>query len=56
MPAKGVILVGPLPADIQNYTIYAAGISTSAKNGTGASALIKLLSGPVQARESRRRR
>jgi molybdate transport system substrate-binding protein len=26
VPAKGVTLVGPLPADIQNYTVYAAGI------------------------------
>src|SRR5262249_25670514 len=26
LPVKGVTLVGPLPADIQNYTVYAAGI------------------------------
>ena len=49
MPAKGVILVGPLPTGIQNYTIYAAGVSTSAKDSAGASALIKLLSGPSAA-------
>src|SRR5215510_9169834 len=26
LPVKGVTLVGPLPAEIQNYTVYAAGV------------------------------
>jgi molybdate transport system substrate-binding protein len=26
LPVKGVVLVGPLPADIQNFTVYAAGV------------------------------
>src|SRR2546430_1934706 len=31
LPVKGVTLVGPLPAEIQNYTVYAAGIGAQAK-------------------------
>ncbi len=46
IPVKGVTLVGPLPAEIQNYTTYAAGIAASAKQAEAAGALIKALSGP----------
>ena len=48
LPVKGVVLVGPLPAEIQNFTVYSAGIGTAAKNGAkdGASALVKFLAGP----------
>jgi molybdate transport system substrate-binding protein len=46
---KGVTLVGPLPADIQNYTSYAAGISPTAKDVGAAKALIGLLAGPSAA-------
>jgi molybdate transport system substrate-binding protein len=45
MPVKGVELVGPLPGDLQNYTVYAAGVSATSKNPDAAAALIKLLSG-----------
>ena len=45
LPVKGVTLVGPLPAEIQNYTVYAAGIGAHAKEGDAAKALIKALSG-----------
>jgi molybdate transport system substrate-binding protein len=45
MPVKGVELVGPLPAELQNYTVYAAGISATSKDPDAAAALIKLLSG-----------
>ena len=31
LPVKGVKLVGPLPAELQNITTYAAGISNTAK-------------------------
>ena len=42
----GVTLVGPLPADIQNYTVYSAGVGTAAKDDAMARALAKFLSGP----------
>src|SRR5205823_11964045 len=41
-----VDLVGPLPADIQNFTIYTAGIPASAKQATAAKALIEFLTSP----------
>ena len=49
LPVKGITLVGPLPAEIQNYTVYAAGLGASAKDGEAAKALIKALSGPAAA-------
>ena len=35
--------VGPLPAAIQNYTVYAAGVNVHAKNLAGAQALLQAL-------------
>jgi molybdate transport system substrate-binding protein len=49
LPVQGVTLVGPLPAEIQNYTMYAAGIGAQAPNAEGASALLSALSGPAAA-------
>ena len=49
VPVKEVTLVGPLPAEIQNYTTYAAGLGTQAKDGEAAKALIKALTGPAAA-------
>lgn len=46
VPVKGVVLVGPLPKEIQNTTTYAAGVSAAARNKNAAEALIKYLSGP----------
>jgi molybdate transport system substrate-binding protein len=46
---SGVTLVGPLPKDIQNYTTYAVGLSTAAKNADIAKAFIKVLTGPAAA-------
>jgi molybdate transport system substrate-binding protein len=45
LPVKGVKLVGPLPAEIQNYTTYAAGVGTEAKQPDAARAMLKLLTG-----------
>jgi len=47
LPVKGVKLVGPLPAEIQNYTTCAAAIATDAKQPDAAQTLIKLLTGPA---------
>src|ERR1700721_1995277 len=46
LPHAGVTLVGPLPKEIQNYTVYAAGIGTSTKDNAAAKALITSLVGP----------
>lgn len=49
LPVKGVTLVGPLPAEIQNYTTYAAGLSASARDAEAAKALIQALAGSMAA-------
>jgi molybdate transport system substrate-binding protein len=46
LPYPGVELAGPLPPDIQTYTTFSAGISTTAKNADAAVALIKFLTTP----------
>src|SRR5436309_2985178 len=47
LPVKGVKLVGPLPAEIQNYTTYAVAIGAEATQPDAARALIRLLTGPA---------
>lgn len=49
LPVKGIVLVGPLPKEIQNYTTYSAGIGSNAKEVAAAKALIAALSGPAAA-------
>ena len=46
LPYPGVELAGPLPPDIQTYTMFSAGISAAAKNAEAAAALIKFLTSP----------
>jgi len=46
LPVAGTTLVGPLPAEIQNYTVYAAAVSTAAKDAATAHELVKFLAGP----------
>jgi molybdate transport system substrate-binding protein len=46
LPIKGVSLVGPLPAEIQNYTVYAGGIGAGAHDPAAARALLARLTGP----------
>jgi len=46
LPHAGVTLVGPLPKEIQNYTVYAAGVGAGAKDNAAAKALIASLVGP----------
>jgi len=44
LAVKGAVLVGPLPAAIQNFTVYAAGVA--AGDGAAAKSLVKFLAGP----------
>jgi molybdate transport system substrate-binding protein len=46
LAVQGAVLVGPLPAEIQNFTVYSAGVGTAAKDSTTAGALVKFLAGP----------
>ena len=47
VPVKGVELVGPLPAEVQNMTIYSVGLGANAKEAAAARALIEHLAGPA---------
>ncbi len=44
---KGLQLVGPLPADVQNYTSYEAAVMNGASAGDAARAVLKLLATPA---------
>ena len=44
-PVPGLELVGPLPAEFQNYVSFAAGIGAGARDVEGARALIDFLAG-----------
>jgi molybdate transport system substrate-binding protein len=47
VPVKGAVLVGPLPAEVQNFTTYAAGLAAAARDAAAAKALIAFLSSPA---------
>lgn len=49
VPVKGVVLVGPLPQEIQNTTTYAAAVSASPRDRGAAVALMAMLTGPAAA-------
>jgi molybdate transport system substrate-binding protein len=49
VPVKGVVLVGPLPAEVQHTTVYAAGIGSAARNAPQAREFIALLAEPAAA-------
>ncbi|RXZ33373.1 ABC transporter substrate-binding protein [Oxalobacteraceae bacterium CAVE-383] len=50
LPTKGVTLIGPLPAEIQNYTVYTAGISSTSNEQAAARAFLQLLTSPEAVR------
>jgi molybdate transport system substrate-binding protein len=49
LSAKGVQVVGPLPAELQSWFVNTAGVSTAAKQPDAAKALIKYLATPEAA-------
>jgi molybdate transport system substrate-binding protein len=46
LPVKGIRYLGPLPADIQNITVYSGGIHSGTKAEAAAKALVAFLSTP----------
>jgi molybdate transport system substrate-binding protein len=49
LPVPGIDLVGPLPADIQQITVFSAGLHVAAKQPDAARALVKFLTAPAAA-------
>jgi molybdate transport system substrate-binding protein len=47
LPYAGAELVGPLPAEIQLYTVYPAALAAGTKEAGAAAALIKFLTAPA---------
>jgi molybdate transport system substrate-binding protein len=47
LTTPGVELVGPLPPEIQSYTVFTAGVSANSKTARAARDLIKFLTGPT---------
>jgi molybdate transport system substrate-binding protein len=43
LPVKGVTSIGPIPSEIQSYTVYAAGLGAGARNAAAAKALLAAL-------------
>jgi molybdate transport system substrate-binding protein len=52
--AKGVDYLGPLPAEVQNYTVWAAGLHASAPQPDAARAFMRALAAPDAAAAIRR--
>lgn len=46
LPVKGVSLIGPIPSEVQSYTVYAAGLGAAARNPDAAKALLATLTSP----------
>jgi molybdate transport system substrate-binding protein len=42
----GIVLVGPIPLELQNYTLYSGGISVGSRNRAAAEALLQMLADP----------
>jgi molybdate transport system substrate-binding protein len=49
LPVPGVTLVGPLPAELQQITVFSAGVVTDAKEPDAARALLRFLASPAAA-------
>jgi len=49
LPVPGIDFVGPLPADIQQITVFSAGVHVAAKQPDAARALVRFLTAPAAA-------
>jgi molybdate transport system substrate-binding protein len=47
MALKGVEVAGPLPPELQSYTVFHSGVSAASKNAAAAKALIQFLTTPA---------
>ena len=47
VPVAGVDYLGPLPPEIQEITVFSAGLHTDAKEIAAAKALVKFLTAPA---------
>ncbi len=48
-PIKGIQLVGPIPAEVQQYTIFSAGVVAGSKDPKDANGLVRFLASPKAA-------
>jgi molybdate transport system substrate-binding protein len=48
-PVKGIEIVGPLPSELQKFTVFSAGMATNAKEVEAAKAFVRFLSSPKAA-------
>lgn len=53
--SKGIALAGPLPAELQSYSVFTAGISATTKAKDAAAALLQFLTTPEATAVFRRR-
>jgi molybdate transport system substrate-binding protein len=49
LPVTGTEFVGPLPPELQHYTVFSAGVSTASKEREAAKAFIYFLTAPAAA-------
>ncbi|HJV57284.1 MAG TPA: substrate-binding domain-containing protein, partial [Methylomirabilota bacterium] len=47
VPVKGVVMVGPLPADLQKITVYSAGLAARSAHPAAARAFVDFLTRPA---------
>ena len=50
LPIKGIVIVGPLPPELQKFTVFSAGVAASSKQPEAARALIKFFASPAAAK------
>ena len=46
LPVAGAELLGPLPPELQSFTVFLSGIGSAAKEGDAARAFVKFLTAP----------
>ncbi len=47
LPVAGAQLAGPIPADLQSYFVFSAGVSSATKNARDAKLLVEYLKSPA---------